>query len=160
MTQHVMARRQVFRGAAGVAAGGVLTAGLGAAPAVGSEAHPHGLLGSWLIVHRNDPPAPAEPTAAVVSFAAGGVVISHDINPAGPPLTGTWAVREGGRFRATTWTGFAGGPNEPGGTARVQIQGRLRGDRISGTFTFTAFDPSGKQVDSGTGTFTGKPIDA
>ena len=67
---------------------------------------------SWLIT-RQDDGSPA-PVTGVLSFSGGNVIIEHDINPAGPPFTGTWASRGQKRFAATFWSGQAGsGPNQP-----------------------------------------------
>ncbi|MGZ4590023.1 MAG: hypothetical protein ACXV3C_11350 [Actinomycetes bacterium] len=160
MTEHTMGRREMLMGA-GVAAGGVALTGLGASPAMASD-HAHDqLTGSWLIVHQDDPPGDTTPVTAVASFAGGGVIINHDINPAGPPFTGTWA-RNGNRFRATLWSGFSSGgaPDAPSSTIRVRIRGRLKNDSISGTAAFAVFDPAGKVAQSGTGTFRGTRIEA
>ncbi|HEY2043445.1 MAG TPA: twin-arginine translocation signal domain-containing protein [Jatrophihabitans sp.] len=157
--KHAIGRRQVLTGA-GVAAG-VAVAGLGfASPADASDGQGSGLSGSWLIV-RQDDGTPAK-IKAVFSFAGGSVLIEHDINPAGPPFTGTWAASEGNRFRATMWSGTTGqGPNQPGPTVRVKLRGQKSHNTISGKYTFTAFDPtSNAVVQSGTGTFTGSPISA
>ena len=98
---------------------------------------------------------------AVASFTAGGVLISHDISPAGPPGTGTWASNHDG-FKGTFWSGQPGpgGPDSPGFTVRVQIRGRVPNNKISGTFRFSVFDPTGAPADSGTGMFSGHRVDA
>jgi hypothetical protein len=160
MTERTMRRRQVVLGA-GAVAGGVAAGGLSSATAaLADDAGRGDVTGSWLITHQTT----GDPTVvtAVVSFAAGGVLISHDISPAGPPLTGTWARRGDNRFRGTTWTGFPGegGPGTAGPTLRVRVEGRVDRDMISGTFSFVVFDPSGQQVESGTGTFRGRRIEA
>jgi hypothetical protein len=98
---------------------------------------------------------------AVFSFAGGGVFVEHDILPAGPPFTGTWARGDGGRFRATIWSGFPGeGPGSPGVAVRVRLVGRLEHRTISGTYTATVFDSTGAPVESNTGKFSGQPISA
>jgi hypothetical protein len=158
MTERTMRRRQVMLGA-GVAAGGVAAGGLASGtPAVANDDQGR-VTGSWLVTHQDtgDP----NKVVGVASFAAGGVLINHDINPAGPPGTGTWAGR-GDRFRGTFWTGFPGegGPGTAGGTVRVQLEGRVQRDTISGTYTFTVFDPTGAQVEAGTGTFSGQRLNA
>jgi len=160
MSERTVGRRQVLRGA-GVAAGGVAVAGLGlASPAMASENDNGGLAGSWLIT-RQDDGDPAK-TQAVLSFAGGGVVVEHDIQPAGPPFTGTWARRDDDRFRATFWSGFPGqgGPGSPGDTVRVRLMGRVEDGRLSGTYTVAVFDPTGAQVFAGTGSFSGRRINA
>jgi hypothetical protein len=123
-----------------------------------SDTDQGGLTGSWLATHQQT----GDPTkvVAVVSFAAGGVLVSHEINPAAPPATGTWASLSDNRFRGTCWTGFPGGdaPGTAGPTVRVRLEGRLHRGTISGTYTFTFFDPTGAATQSGTGTFSGQRI--
>jgi hypothetical protein len=152
-------RRQVLTGA-GVATG-VAIAGLGfAAPANASGESGGGLSGSWMIV-RQDKGTPGK-VRAVVSFAGGSVFITQDINPAAPPFTGTWATGEDNRFRATFWTGTPGNaPNQAGPPVRVRLRGQRHENTISGTYTFTVFDPGTNAVlQTGTGSFTGTPITA
>jgi hypothetical protein len=120
-----MGRRQALRGA-GVAAGGVAVAGLGAVPAMADS--DNGLLGSWMVVKQDD--GYPDKTRAVHSYADGGVFQYHAISPAGPPATGTWS-RNGKSFRATFWTGFPGDPVGP--TVRVQLVGTLQNGEIAGT---------------------------
>ena len=164
MGEQSLGRRQVLRGAGVVAAGGAaVTAvtGLGlASPARASDDGGGGLTGSWMVTRQDD----GDPTQvqAVFSFAGGGVFVEHDILPAGPPFTGTWARRDGGRFRATFWSGFPGegGPGSPGVTARVRLVGRVEHRAISGTYTTAVFDSTGAQIDSATGRFSGHPINA
>jgi hypothetical protein len=141
--------------------GAVALAGVaGAAPASASEKG--GVAGSWLITHQDDPPGNETPTLGVVSFAQGSVLISHDISPAGPPGTGTWAGQGNGGFKGTFLSGTPGqdGPGSPGFTIRIQIRGRVRKDNISGTYRFSVSDPTGAQADSGTGTFSGRRLEA
>lgn len=160
MSERSMGRRQVLLGA-GVAAGGVALTGLGAAPAVADEDKGHGLSGSWLVTRQDDPPGDPTMVKAVFSFADGDVFVEHDINPAGPPFTGTWAERRHDEFTATIWSGFAGGPGGAGPTIRVRLRGSANRDTLSGTYDFAVFDPAtDAEVDSGTGTFSGSRIDA
>ena len=159
MSENAMGRRQALRGA-GMAAGGVAIVGLGAAtPALADN--DNGLLGSWICVRQDD--GTTDKIRLVLSFAGGGVIISHDISPAGPPFTGTWA-RHGKSFRATFWTGFPGeqGPESVGPTVRVQLRGMLSHGMISATYRFTVFAPGSviQVVDSGTGKLTGRRIEA
>jgi hypothetical protein len=160
MDERTLGRRQVLR-RAGVVTGGAAVAGLGmASPAIASDDDGGGLAGSWMITRQDD----GDPTEvqAVLSFAAGGVAIEHDIGPAGPPFTGTWARRGRASFRATFWSGFPGegGPGSPGVTVRVRLVGRVEHRAISGTYTVAVFDPTGAQIESATGRFTGRPINA
>lgn len=154
---HILNRRQLLRGV-GVATG-VAVAGLGLAPAASANderEHDASLSGSWLVT-RQDQGSP-DTVKAVLSFAAGMVVVVHDINPAGPPFTGTWVGEEDRRFRATFWTGQSGGPGEPAATIQVKLRGRAHRGMMSGTYTFTATAAGGQQT--GTGSLTGVPIRA
>jgi hypothetical protein len=102
MAENTIGRRRMLRGA-GVAVGGaaIISVGLGS-PALATSKN--GVAGSWMIVHRDE--ADPTPVTAVISFADGGVFISHDISPAGPPFTGSWKRQGGHRFSATFWSGF------------------------------------------------------
>jgi hypothetical protein len=157
MTNSAIGRRQVLRGA-GVAAGGIAVGSVGlASPAMASASSDdeQGLAGSWRIM-RQDEGNPQRVTT-VLSFTDGGVTISHDISPAGPPFTGAWRELEDDRFRAVFWSGFPGEDFEsPGPTARVRARGRVTDDRIAGSYTFTVFAPGSDEVlESGSGTFQG-----
>jgi hypothetical protein len=162
MTDGTIDRRRLLRGAGLVAGGAAASTGMGAMVAPVS-AHSdgwdtRGLAGSWLVDVKNDD---GSTLVSVGSFAEGGVAIVHDISPAGPPFTGTWELRDDDRWRATVWSGFPGdGPNSPGGTVRLRLRGEFGEDWISGSFTFTAYDSKGAEVDEGSGTFSGRPIDA
>ena len=162
MGEHVMGRRQVLRGA-GVAAGGVAIAGFAmASPAMASDDSHGGLNGSWMVTRQDD--GDPQKVMLVLSLAGGNVIISHDINPAGPPFTGTWAQRDDNNgFRATFWTGLAGGGpgSGPGPTIRVVLEGRVQHHTMSGTYTGTVFDPTtGDEIQTITGSFTGTRINA
>jgi hypothetical protein len=157
----LMGRRRVLQGA-GVAAGGAIGASLGlSSPALADndKGEREDFLGSWMVI-RQDDGDPAE-TTLVFSFAAGNVVVTHDIDPAGPPFTGTWTADGAKRFHATFWAGFPGdqGPGSPGATVRVQATGRLQRGTLSGTYTATVFSV-GQEVDRVTGVFSGSRIDA
>ena len=159
MVDHVLGRRQVLRGA-GVATGAAAVGVALASPASASEGHGSRLAGSWMVVHQDDPGGDPTKVQAVVSFAGGGVLLSHDINPAGPPQSGTWEAFNGDRFKGTFWGGQpSDGPGSPGFTVRVRVWGTHHGDSIWGTYAFTVFGPHGV-VTSGTGKFKGSPIDA
>jgi hypothetical protein len=167
MAGNTINRRRMLRGA-GMAVGGaaITSVGLGS-PALAtskaskaSKASKNGVAGSWMIVHQDE--LDPTPVRAVLSFADGGVFISHDISPAGPPFTGSWERRGDHRFRATFWSGFPGdqGPGSAGPTARITATGRVARDTMSGTFTFTLFAPTGEELESADGTFTGTRIEA
>jgi hypothetical protein len=147
---------------AGVAVGGVAVTSLAlASPAQASDDRQDGnVTGSWLIT-RQDTGDPTK-VKGVLSFASGGVLVEHDINPAGPPFTGTWAAREDHGFRSTSWSGFPGegGPGAPGASVRVRLVGSVKHGKLSATYTVAVFDPAGVQVDSATGSLTGQRIAA
>ena len=165
MSDIVIERRHLLRNASMVAGGAAAVSGLGAAalPASadgGGHGH-HGkrLLGSWLVNVRNDD---GSTLVSVGSFAAGGVAIVHDINPAGPPFTGTWAMIDHDSWKATVWSGFPGadGPGSAGGTIRLRLRGTVEKHRIRGSFVFTVFDPEGAELERGSGRFRGREIEA
>ncbi len=157
MSELTMNRRQAVRTAAGVAAGSVLVAGAGVGAAAAHD--DNGLVGSWVVTHRNDKPAPPEVGKAVVSFIAGGVIITNGIDPVEPVGSGSWERRHNGRFVATFWSGFEAEGKNPAGTIRVQVSGRLSDDKISGTFKVTVYPKKGKS-ESVTGTFNGTRLAA
>jgi hypothetical protein len=168
MTDSAIERRHVLRNAGIIAGGAAAMAGLGAVPASADDGdddhdhHHHGqgrrLLGSWLVTRTEGDSS----VVTVGSFAVGGVAIVHDINPALPPLTGSWRMRGHDSWQATLWTGFAsaGGPGTAGGTARLRIFGRVTRRRIAGTYDVRFFDPGGTEVSRSGGTFEGRPIEA
>ena len=159
MTEDSVGRRHLLRGA-GVAAGGVALSGVAlASPASAGQFHgDQEVSGSWRVnVHNNN----GDESVSILSFADGDVCIVHDISPAGPPFTGTWRPGRDGSFRATVLTGTQGeGPNSPGVVIELKLRGRARHDEIRGSFTFTVTDASGNEVDSGSGTFDGTPVEA
>jgi hypothetical protein len=161
MSEHGMARRQLVRTAAGVAAGGALAVGTGVASASASDDDGgHGLVGAWWVEHTNDPPAEPDPGVTVVGFAAGGVVVTTDIRPAGSTSTGAWTM-DGNRFRATFWGAAPGAAEgDPGISIEIRVRGRLRDGMISGTFSVTGYAGDGTSVFSATGTFTGTRLKA
>jgi hypothetical protein len=154
-------RRQVVRAAAGVAAGGVLLGGTGVASASATERHTaHGLLGSWVLEHRDDPPAPPSPGTGVVSFAPGGAIIENDISPEAGVRSGSWAMTGRSTFKATLWSAAPPEVGVSGATVRVRVAGTLRDDTLSGTAAITGFAPDGSEMFSGTGTFTATRLSA
>ena len=162
MSNGAMDRRQMLT-KAGMAAGAVAAGSVAmASPAsADGEGGGSGLSGSYM-VHRQSDTNPGDKSTAVVSFAAGNVMVIHDINPAGPPFTGTWAHQEKHGFRATVWTGFGGqGPNQPGPTARVKVRGHVHGGTLTATYQLTVFNPADNSViQTDHGTVSGTPITA
>lgn len=161
MDEHVLNRRRVLLGTGAAAMGGVAVAASAASASADGNSD-SGPSGSWVISRKDDPPGDTMTVTTVVSFAAGGVLISQDISPAAAPFTGTWARRGDSGFQGTMWVGQPGpaGPDKPGLTVRVRVRGSVRKDKLSGTYQFSVFDPSGAVVADGTGSFTGHPIEA
>ncbi|MGW1344012.1 hypothetical protein ACWCOV_23410 [Kribbella sp. NPDC002412] len=160
MEANAIDRRRLLHGA-GAAAGGAVVVGVGALatqPAAASGGSKR-LAGSWLVNVAAGGPQGGR-LVSVGSFAEGGVAITHDISPAGPPFTGSWA-QNGSKWRATLWSGFPGdsGPGSTGPTARLRLRGEVKGNRIRGTFTFTLFAP-GEDPSTDTGSFEGRRIEA
>lgn len=158
MDDQALNRRRILLGAG--AAGAVAIGAVAGAPsASASHSSP---AGSWKTTRKDDPPGDPMRVSLILSFAEGGVVISHDLSPAGPPQTGTWARRADGGFKATFWSGQPGpdGPGAPGFTIRVRIRGSVHMDRISGTYEYWVFDASGAVDSTGTGSFSGRRVDA
>jgi hypothetical protein len=156
MTEQTLNRRQIVRTAAGVAAGGLLIGGAGVSSA--SAATSDGLVGSWWVTHKTDPPEAPEEGVTLVHFIDGGIAIANEIIPPGSVTTGTWEHRSGDRFVASFWGGFPEGNGNPAGYVRIDVRGRRNGDKISGTFTVTGFDTSDTELFSLTGTFEGKRL--
>ena len=161
MGHNTIARRQLVRTAAAVAAGGALVGGAGVASASADDSgHGHGLLGAWWVTHTDDPPGDPTPGITVVTFAAGGALAAGDIRPAGGTGVGAWGAT-GSRFRASYWASVPlGPPDTPGGSINIRVKGRLHQDSVSGTYAFTVYDPDGAQLQAGTGTFTGSRLTA
>lgn len=152
MLDNTLDRRVMLRGA-GAAAGAAALAGV--AIATPASASSHGVTGSWVITHQDDPPGDRTKVKAVAGFADGGVFTVFDLSPWGPPGAGAWSS-DGDHFRGTLWIGTPGAKQGARGTTiRVLLRGTVDGDHQSGTYSFTAWDPSGKQVEKGTGKFWG-----
>jgi hypothetical protein len=161
MSERTLGRREVLAGV-GAAAGAVTLAGAVASPAAADTGS--GPSGSWLVTRHDNPPGDTSPVGAVVSFAAGHVLITQDINPPAAPFLGTWDAGAGGTFTGTMWSGQPGGPDpssEPGVVLRVHIRGRHTGDSITVRYSYAVF-PAGSTTPlaTGTGVFRGHRIDA
>jgi hypothetical protein len=159
MTDEKLARRRVLRGV-GAAAGGLAASGLALTePAAAADNHKN-LSGSYLVTRRDDPPGDPNEALFVISLAAGGVFISNDISPAGLVGTGSWKQVSANRFTSTFWAGEAAGGPAGAFTVRVHVKGHVDQHRISGTYRFTVFDPTGKHVQAeGSGSFHGTRIE-
>ena len=158
MAEDSVGRRNMLRGA-GIAAGGVALSGVAlSSPASAGEHHGHrSVSGSWLVnVHNDD----GDESVSILSFAAGDVCVVHDISPAGPPFTGTWRPDRHGSFRATVLTGTPGGPDGPGPVIELKLRGAVHHSQVRGSFTFRVTDAAGEELESGSGTFDGRRIEA
>lgn len=158
MTDEVIERRMLLRGAG--LAGATVIGGttLAASAAAGDEEHSR-VTGSWLVTHRDDPGGDPTEIMGVASFAAGGVVANQDISPISPTGLGSWKRRGRNGFRASLWAGIPGdGPGAPGLTLNVRLRGKVEDDEIEGTYAFKVFEPSGATAFEGTGTFEGERI--
>src|SRR3954447_1589907 len=141
-----MDRRRVLSGV-GVAAGAIVAGTVAmSSPAKADDGGDHenennngNITGSWMVTRQSDND-PTDHAMAVLSFAAGNVMIIHDINPAGPPFTGTWARGNNRGFTATVWSGGGGGPGDPPAVLRVQLRGNVRKGTLSGTYHLTVLD--------------------
>ena len=162
METQAIGRRQILRGA-GVAAGtvAVATVGLTATASADDGDRGGGLLGAWMITRQDD--GDTAMITGVASFAAGGVALFMDINPAGPSFAGAFAQHDHKMFKSTIISGSKADeafPGAPALTQEVHTEGTRDRDTISGTYSATAFDatsgdPLGPPL---TGKFTGTRI--
>ena len=159
MSQHTIGRRQVVRTAAAVAAGGALVGGTGIAAASASgTSGASGVLGAWWVTHTDNPPGDPTPGISVVSFAEGGAFAATDIRPAGVTGVGAWTATSSNRFRVSYWAAVPLEPGAPGGSINIRVRGHVNGDSVGGTYAVTIYDPTGAQLQTGTGTFTGSRL--
>ncbi len=163
MEKQEIGRREILRTVGAVAGGAALATAAMSSTAHADDGHDderRRINGSWMVTAVVD----GQPgsTMVVASFATGGVAISHEIQPAGPPYTGTWARTGGNGLQSTMWSGTPGqGPGSPGDTAKLHVEGTLNSDgTISGKFTVTIFPADGGPSQTFTGTFTGERIHA
>jgi hypothetical protein len=144
-------------GAVGLAA---VEIGLPAATASASEDKSSpSLTGGWLIIHRDTSPDQGSDVQAVVTFAAGGALVSRDINPPGDPQLGAWRATDDHGFVGTFYDSFSDNPSGPVSILKVTVKGTedADNDKISGTFsaTITPPPPGAPPI---TGTFEGTRI--
>jgi hypothetical protein len=177
MTEAISRRRMLVGAGGAAAAAGALVA---TAPRVGAQGNSRpagrskdddGLVGTWLVVHTDDPsednPNP-EPSTTTVSLIPGGVVVTHDVNPPGPPGQGAWERTDDAGGFVLTFVSSGQAPPEPGAgggepqifVITVTVTGSLSDGTISGTFTFSGVDGTGAPLFSGTGSFTGTLMSA
>lgn len=155
MGREHLGRRQILTAAG---AGVVAAAGLGgtaaAAPSASSE-HESSIAGGWLIT-RKDAGSPGQ-VRTVITFAAGGAFLALDIDPAAPPLAGSWESEGAHRFAATFWGSVSDPQSQSVGIVRVKATGRVDRNRISGSYTVRVSIQG--QTQQGSGSFHGSRID-
>lgn len=162
MTDRVVDRRMLLRGA-GVAGAAAIGGTALASPARAADRKRNGdndVTGSWVIVHRDDPPAPPERATAVIAFAEGGVFVTQDIAPLSASGLGAWS-REHDKVKVNFWTGAAGEKGSPAVAIEVKASGTVDHDRISGTYTVAVHAAKNlkKVLQRGTGKFEGRRLE-
>ncbi|HLN77960.1 MAG TPA: hypothetical protein VK204_13005 [Nocardioidaceae bacterium] len=163
MADRVVDRRMLLRGA-GVAGASAIGATAWASTARAADRNRNGdndVTGSWVIVHRDDPPAPPERATAVIAFAEGGVLITQDIAPLAAAGLGAWS-REHDKVKVDFWTGAPGEKGSPAVAIEVKARGTVDHDKMSGTYTFTVHAAKNlkKVLQRGTGKFEGHRLEA
>lgn len=156
---NTLERRHVLRAAG--AAGAAAVAGLVVTdPALADDGR-SSVIGAWVVTHQDDPPSDPTPGKGVVTFATGGVLENVEIAPSGGVGAGSWTSQGGGRFKAVFLTGSPGqAPGEPDAIVEVRPSGRVRGDRVSGTYTIAVSNAAtGETLFTGTGTFHGTRLE-
>ncbi|MDF2092606.1 hypothetical protein P0Y31_09640 [Knoellia sp. 3-2P3] len=152
MSEITINRRQAVRAAAGVAAGGLLVTGAGVS-AASANSSSNGLVGSWLVHYEDEN---GDKGISVASIIDGGVFITNDIRPAGGVGTGSWEDKGDDKFKATSWIGYAAEDT----SAKLEVWGKLKDDKVSGRFEVTVYDSDGNETDTVKGTFEAEPLDA
>lgn len=159
MTSETVDRRMLLRGAGLV--GATALGGTAIASSASADGRQGGdVTGAWLVQHRDDPGGDPTEVTGVVTFAEGGVITSRDLDPAGPPAFGAWKETGHHGFRGTFLTSFPDGepPSADFVIAQISVRGRVRRDRIRGTYRFVVHLSTGDVM--GTGTFEGDRIQA
>jgi hypothetical protein len=170
-TDAISRRRMLLAGGGAAAAGAALVLNPSVAGAHGPDdderEHRAGLVGTWLVPHTDDPAGdtPGDVGVATISFVPGGVLVTHELNPPGPPGQGAWERmgRNGFVFRFLS-SGLQGPPEGSGPppifVLTVEGSGKLSDGQISGTYSFRVTDGDDNELDTGTGKFTGTRISA
>jgi hypothetical protein len=108
------------------------------------------ILGTWDVRVTVNGQAPFP---ALLTFNRGGGVVETESDQPGTGL-GAWQ-RTGANTYAVAFKTFIFTPTgDPGGWVVVRSMVTLTGDTLSGPFKFDVFDPTGKVVQSGSGTAT------
>jgi hypothetical protein len=128
-------------------------AALAVAPAAAARsvnakhAHRASILGTWSVQVTPDG-APAFP--ALVTFTKGGGLIETESDAPGT-AQGAWE-RIGAHRYAFAFQAFIFDASGPAGHVVVRGRLKLSHGRLSGPFKFDVYDPTGKVVQSGSGT--------
>jgi hypothetical protein len=172
LTDAMSRRRLLLAGGGAAAAGAALVlnpsvAGAQDPSAADDHEHRAGLLGTWLVTHTDDPTgdSPGDVGVATISFVPGGVLISHELNPPGPPGQGAWERTGRKSFVFRFLSSGVQGPPDPSGPPAVYVltvdgSGTLDDGEISGTYSFRVADGDDNELDTGTGKFTGTRVSA
>jgi hypothetical protein len=108
------------------------------------------IVGTWSVQVT---PTGAPTFAALLTFTPGGGVIETESDQPGTAL-GAWKRTSPHRF-AIAFETFIFTPSGPGGHVVVRSVATLtKKNTLSGPFKFDVFDPTGKVVQSGSGTAT------
>jgi hypothetical protein len=156
MISNKLDRRQVLRGVGLAALGGGAAAALAPTSALADNDGDGGLVGSWNLTIVDLSGALPIPNEGVGVYAPGG---GFTTAYGGIPFVGlgAWAQRGGGKFGLTFLNFlFDFNPVKFTGTAKIRAEGTVHRDTQSGTYKFDVVDPSGANVFSGHGTFSGK----
>jgi hypothetical protein len=176
MANDAMSRRRMLVGAGGAAAAAGATLALspsvaGAQDVSTADDHEHrqGLIGTWEVTHTDDPvgTSPGDVGVATISFVPGGVLVTHELNPPGPPGQGAWERTGRDSFVFRFLSSGLQGPPEPGSSGpppvfvlTVDASGTLSEGHISGTYSLRVTGGDGDELQTGTGEFTGTRVSA
>lgn len=151
-------RRNVLRAAG--AAGAAAVAGLAVTDSARADDGSSAVVGTWVITHQDNPPSPPNSGRGVVTLGPAGILQNVEIAPPGGVGGGSWESLGGGAFEAVFLTGSPGGGGQPDAIVEVRPTGRVRGDRIWGTYTFSVSNAStGQVIFRGTGKFHGTRLE-
>src|SRR5215213_6824671 len=121
LTDGMSRRRMLLAGSGAAAAGAALVlhpqlAGAQDLSVADDREHREGLIGTWLVTHTDDPAggSPGDVGIATISFVPGGVVVTHELNPPGPPGQGAWERTGRSTFVFRFLSSGTQGPPEPG----------------------------------------------
>jgi hypothetical protein len=135
------------------------------AHAASSNGNAQGLEGAWktaIALHiKGGPP----PFSGLITFAAGGGLVDTeqiDLAEGGTPGIGSWASTGADTFALQFYKLLVDNKGNLLTTVRFRLTGHLTADQnaFTSSGTFAGFDPSGKQIFSGTIDIHGTRIEA